>query len=157
MKLKEDLNPLVLLLFQLVVWTYTLITFLPQYLVKWMTSANGGFCSSLEERAKRIKAHSVSGSLEGPYRAVNAAKTLVSSMHPGVDTLDKLLEHAVTRFPRRDCLGTREVISEEGEKQADGKVFKKVRKVVERMYGILLCRYKCCKRCFLQIHDLNTF
>lgn len=146
-----------LLLFQLVVWTYTLITFLPQYLVKWMTSANGGFCSSLEERAKRIKAHSVSGSLEGPYRAVNAAKTLVSSMHPGVDTLDKLLEHAVTRFPRRDCLGTREVISEEGEKQADGKVFKKVRKVVERMYGILLCRYKCCKRCFLQIHDLNTF
>lgn len=42
-------------------------------------------------------------------------------------TLDKMFEYAVKRFPQRDCLGTREVLSEEDEVQPNGKVFKKVR------------------------------
>uniref|UniRef100_A0A7N8WSW4 long-chain-fatty-acid--CoA ligase n=1 Tax=Mastacembelus armatus TaxID=205130 RepID=A0A7N8WSW4_9TELE len=76
--------------------------------------------------SKRVKARSVLGRPEGPYRAVRATKRLVTSMHPGVDTLDKMFEYAATRFPHRDCLGTREVISEEDEQQSNGKVFKKV-------------------------------
>uniref|UniRef100_A0A669ER90 long-chain-fatty-acid--CoA ligase n=1 Tax=Oreochromis niloticus TaxID=8128 RepID=A0A669ER90_ORENI len=113
MKLKEDLNPMLLLLFHLMVWIYTVITFLPSYLLSW-------------ERAKRAKARSVLGQPEGPYRAVSSMKKLVTSLHPGVDTLDKMFEYAAMRFPHRDCLGTREVISEEDERQSNGKVFKKV-------------------------------
>ncbi len=48
-------------------------------------------------------------------------------LHEGVDTLDKVFEYAVVHFPQRDCLGTREVLSEEDEMQPNGKVFKKVR------------------------------
>uniref|UniRef100_A0A4W5Q3L4 long-chain-fatty-acid--CoA ligase n=1 Tax=Hucho hucho TaxID=62062 RepID=A0A4W5Q3L4_9TELE len=66
----------------------------------------------------------------GPYRATNhedgSQQKLVSSLHPGVDTLDKVMEHGAARFPERNCLGTREVLSEEDELQPNGKVFKKV-------------------------------
>lgn len=68
------------------------------------------------------------GHPEGPYRAVSSVKKLVTSLQPGLDTLDKMFEYAARRFPHRDCLGTREVISEEDEQQSDGKVYKKVKK-----------------------------
>uniref|UniRef100_A0A3B4ZCR3 long-chain-fatty-acid--CoA ligase n=1 Tax=Seriola lalandi dorsalis TaxID=1841481 RepID=A0A3B4ZCR3_SERLL len=126
MKLKEDLNPLLLLLFHVVVWIYTCVTFLPYHLFSWVSVPVGGVCGSEEERAKRAKARSVLGCPEGPYRAVSAIKRLVTSLRPGVDTLDKMFEYAATKFPERDCLGTREVISEEDEQQSNGKVFKKV-------------------------------
>uniref|UniRef100_A0A4W6C4T6 long-chain-fatty-acid--CoA ligase n=1 Tax=Lates calcarifer TaxID=8187 RepID=A0A4W6C4T6_LATCA len=126
MKLKEDLNPMLLLLFHLMVWIYTFITFLPYYLFSWVSEPVGGFCGTEEERAKRAKSISVLGCPEGPYRAVSATKRLVTSMHPGVDTLDKLFEYAAMRSPHSKCLGTREVISEEDEHQSNGKVFKKV-------------------------------
>uniref|UniRef100_A0AAZ3QIZ4 long-chain-fatty-acid--CoA ligase n=1 Tax=Oncorhynchus tshawytscha TaxID=74940 RepID=A0AAZ3QIZ4_ONCTS len=82
---------------------------------------------SEQERAQRLKAQSVTGRPAGPYRAMGATKRLVSSLHPGVDTLDKVFEDASRRFPDRDCLGTREVVMEEDERQNNGKVFKKVR------------------------------
>ncbi|XP_074535706.1 long-chain-fatty-acid--CoA ligase 3a [Halichoeres trimaculatus] len=126
MKLKEDLNPMLLLLFHLMVWIYTFITFLPSYLLSWFSSPDGDSYGSEAERAKRAKARSVLGCPEGPYRAVSAMKRLATSLHPGTDTLDKMFQYAATRFPRRDCLGTREVISEEDERQSNGKVFKKV-------------------------------
>uniref|UniRef100_A0AAQ5YRN8 long-chain-fatty-acid--CoA ligase n=1 Tax=Amphiprion ocellaris TaxID=80972 RepID=A0AAQ5YRN8_AMPOC len=103
------------------------MSFLPRFAVElWVSQPDGGFYGSEEERAKRVKARSVEGCPEGPYRAVSATKRLVTSLHPGVDTLDKVFEYAATRFPHRDCLGTREVISEEDEQQSNGKVFKKV-------------------------------
>uniref|UniRef100_A0A8C5DTI3 long-chain-fatty-acid--CoA ligase n=1 Tax=Gouania willdenowi TaxID=441366 RepID=A0A8C5DTI3_GOUWI len=71
-------------------------------------------------------ARSISGHPAGPYRAVNSQEKLVSWLHPGVDTLDKMFEYAAARFPQRDCVGTREVLSEEDEIQPNGKVFKKV-------------------------------
>uniref|UniRef100_A0A8C7P7Q3 long-chain-fatty-acid--CoA ligase n=1 Tax=Oncorhynchus mykiss TaxID=8022 RepID=A0A8C7P7Q3_ONCMY len=77
-----------------------------------------------------LSARSVSGRPAGPYRATNhedgSQQKLVSSLHPGVDTLDKVMEHGAARFPERNCLGTREVLSEEDELQPNGKVFKKV-------------------------------
>lgn len=118
MKLKEDMNPLLLQVFRSVVWVYSVITFIPWYFFS-------GAGSNLE-RARRIKARSVSGHPAGPYRAVNSQDKLVAWLHPGVDTLDKMFEYAAVRFPRRDCLGTREVLSEEDELQPNGKVFKKV-------------------------------
>ncbi len=65
----------------------------------------------------------------------------MSLLHEGVDTLDKVFEYAVVHFPQRDCLGTREVLSEEDEIQPNGKVFKKVRHA-HRLSGALeLCSH----------------
>uniref|UniRef100_A0A8C1V1K1 long-chain-fatty-acid--CoA ligase n=1 Tax=Cyprinus carpio TaxID=7962 RepID=A0A8C1V1K1_CYPCA len=69
---------------------------------------------------------SLSGRPEGPYRAVESADALVTQDFEGVDTLDKLFVHAVKRFGQASCLGTREVLSEEEEKQPNGKIFKKL-------------------------------
>uniref|UniRef100_A0AAX7UDF6 long-chain-fatty-acid--CoA ligase n=1 Tax=Astatotilapia calliptera TaxID=8154 RepID=A0AAX7UDF6_ASTCA len=118
MKLKEDMNPLLLQVFRSVVWVYSVITFIPWY---FFSGAGNNL-----ERARRIKARSVSGHPAGPYRAVYSQKELVAWLHPGVDTLDKMFEYAAKRFPKRDCLGTREVLSEEDERQPNGKIFKKV-------------------------------
>ncbi|KAF7651245.1 hypothetical protein LDENG_00113540 [Lucifuga dentata] len=126
MKLKEDLNPMLLLLFHLMVWIYTFITFLPYYLFSWLSREDVTSFGSEVERAERAKACSVLGCPEGPYRAMSATKRLVTTLYPGMDTLDKVFQHAALRFPHRDCLGTREVISEEDEQQSNGKVFKKV-------------------------------
>lgn len=120
MKLKEDINPLLLQVVRSVVWVYTVITYIPSYFFS-------GAGSNLE-RARRFKALSVSGHPSGPYRAINSEDKLVLTLHPGVDTLDKMFEFAAARFSQRDCLGTREVLSEEDELQPNGKVFKKVRK-----------------------------
>ncbi|KAL0973373.1 hypothetical protein UPYG_G00202590 [Umbra pygmaea] len=125
MKLKEDLNPLLLLLFHVCVWLYSVLAFLPSYLFSSVSESDAGLGSE-QDRAQKLKAQSVTGSPAGPYRAVSATKRLVSSLHPGVDTLDKVFEYASRRFPERDCLGTREMIKEEDERQANGKVFKKV-------------------------------
>uniref|UniRef100_A0A8C6LKJ0 long-chain-fatty-acid--CoA ligase n=1 Tax=Nothobranchius furzeri TaxID=105023 RepID=A0A8C6LKJ0_NOTFU len=118
MKLKEDINPLLLQVFRSVVWVYSIITFIPWYFFS-------GAGTNLE-RARRIKARSISGHPAGPYRATNCQEKLVIWVNPGVDTLDKMFEFAARRFPKRDCLGTREVLSEEDEPQPNGKVFKKV-------------------------------
>ncbi|KAM9452899.1 ephrin type-A receptor 4-like [Salvelinus alpinus] len=124
MKLKEDLNPVLLLLFQVTVWLYSVLAFLPSYLFSSVSESDAGLGSE-QERAQRLKARSVTGCPAGPYRAMGATKRLVSSLHPGVDTLDKVFEDASRRFPDRDCLGTREVVMEEDERQSNGKFFKK--------------------------------
>ncbi|XP_074545148.1 long-chain-fatty-acid--CoA ligase 3b [Halichoeres trimaculatus] len=118
MKLKEDLNPLLLQVFRSVVWVYSFITFIPWY---FFSGAGVNL-----ERARRLKARSISGHPAGPYRAINSQEKLVAWLHPGVDTIDKMFEYAAGKFPDRDCLGTREVLSEEDELQPNGKVFKKV-------------------------------
>ncbi|KAL2095191.1 hypothetical protein ACEWY4_009910 [Coilia grayii] len=72
------------------------------------------------------KAQSTSGRPEGPYRAVEALDGLAHIAFEGKDTLDKLFDHAVQRFGKAPCLGTRDVLSEETETQPNGKVFKKL-------------------------------
>ncbi|XP_067102448.1 long-chain-fatty-acid--CoA ligase 3a [Osmerus mordax] len=125
MKLKEDLNPILLLLFQLTVWLYSLLTFLPSFLLSSVSDQDKGFGSE-QERALRLKAQSGSGDPAGPYRDMRATKRLMSSLRPGMDSLDKVFEDAAKRFPKRDLLGTRELVKEEDESQVNGKVFKKV-------------------------------
>lgn len=128
MKLKEDMNPLLLQVFRSVVWVYSVITFLPWY---FFSGAGNNL-----ERSRQIKARSVSRHPAGPYRAVNSQEKLVAWLHPAVDTLDKMFEHAAKRFPQRDCLGTREVLSEEDELQPNGKVFKKVRETLTPAFAV---------------------
>lgn len=73
-----------------------------------------------------VRARSVSGHPEGPYRAMECEEGLSLQIYEGVDTLDKLFRHAVAKFKHLPCLGTRDIISQEDEKQPDGKVFQKV-------------------------------
>uniref|UniRef100_A0AAY5KS58 long-chain-fatty-acid--CoA ligase n=1 Tax=Esox lucius TaxID=8010 RepID=A0AAY5KS58_ESOLU len=113
-----SLQSLLLLPLYLLVWLYSLISFLPWY---YLTGAG-----ERRARAMRVKARSTSGLPEGPYRCVDSFKSLATEDLPGKDTLDKLFEHAVQRFRDADCLGTREVLSEENELQPSGKVFKKL-------------------------------
>uniref|UniRef100_A0A8C9SZH6 long-chain-fatty-acid--CoA ligase n=3 Tax=Scleropages formosus TaxID=113540 RepID=A0A8C9SZH6_SCLFO len=97
---------------------YTLLTFVPWY-----------FLTDVQKKkamAKRIKAKSITGKTEGPYRSVDHFESLAVMDFEGKDTLDKLFDFAVQQFGKADCLGTREVLSEENETQPNGKVFKKL-------------------------------
>ncbi|KAF7689044.1 long-chain-fatty-acid--CoA ligase 4b [Silurus meridionalis] len=76
--------------------------------------------------AKCVRAHSVSGHPEGPYRAVQCVDGLVQQELEGVDTLDKLFCYAVSRFTNSPCVGSREILSQDNETQPDGKVFQKL-------------------------------
>ncbi|KAL0175103.1 hypothetical protein M9458_031071, partial [Cirrhinus mrigala] len=80
---------------------------------------------SFSECSRRVKARSVSGQPSGPYRDVGALRSLASCIQPGVNTLDRVFESSMSRNPHLDCLGTRELLSEEDETQEDGRVFKK--------------------------------
>ncbi|XP_072519112.1 long-chain-fatty-acid--CoA ligase 4 [Salminus brasiliensis] len=118
MILNMDLSTLLLLPVHVFVWLYSVLSFLPWY---FLTEA-----SSKKALAKRIKAKSIKGQPEGPYRSVDHLDTLAYMDFPGKDTLDKLFDYAVQRFGKEQCLGTRAVLSEENETQPNGKVFKKL-------------------------------
>ncbi|XP_039621738.1 long-chain-fatty-acid--CoA ligase 4-like isoform X1 [Polypterus senegalus] len=112
------LKNIFLLPLYLLIWLYTIFTFIPWY---FLTDAQ-----MKRTMAKRIKAKSTSGKQSGPYRSVDRFDCLSTMDFPGVDTLDKLFDHAVKNFSKAECLGTREVLSEENEIQPTGKVFKKL-------------------------------
>ncbi|KAM3611982.1 uncharacterized protein V6R79_000423 [Siganus canaliculatus] len=103
---------------QLLVWLYSVLSFLPWY---YITGAG-----ERKVLSKRIKARSTSGCAEGPYRCVDHFDSLATEDFPGKNTLDKLFDYAVQRFGDAQCLGTRDVLSEENETQPSGKVFKKL-------------------------------
>lgn len=120
MGLQPDSTVKMILLFpvHLLVWLYSILSFLPWYFI---TGA-----SQKQEQSRRIKARSTSRDPEGPYRSVDHFDTLAREDFPGKDTLDKLFNHAVQRFGEAQCLGTRDILSEENEVQPSGKVFKKL-------------------------------
>ncbi|XP_075040431.1 long-chain-fatty-acid--CoA ligase 4 isoform X1 [Mixophyes fleayi] len=118
MKLKAEVSTFVLLPVYLLMFVYSTLTFIPWY---FLTNAK-----KRKAMAKRIKAKSVSDLPGSPYRALSHFDSLATIDIPGADTLDKLFQHAVSKFGKKDCLGTRELLSEENEKQPNGKVFKKL-------------------------------
>ncbi|TRZ01288.1 hypothetical protein DNTS_030417 [Danionella cerebrum] len=120
MRLKQDASPVVVVLFHAVVWFYSFISYIPYLLLRSSES------QSLSKCSRRLKGRSMSGHPSGPYRDVAAIRGLESCLQPGMNTLEKVFEASVRRFPQSDCLGTRETLSEEDETQDDGKVFKKV-------------------------------
>ncbi|XP_072546761.1 long-chain-fatty-acid--CoA ligase 3a [Salminus brasiliensis] len=120
MRLKEDVNPVVFFLFRVVVWLFSLLTYLPSLL---LGSSSLGLIS---HPSQRVKARSVSGRPTGPYRDVTALDGLATCLQPGMNTLDRVFETSAKRFSKQDFLGTREVLREEEEMQENGRVFKKV-------------------------------
>lgn len=133
MKLKAEVCTLVLLPVYLLMFVYSTLTFLPWY---FLTNAK-----KRKAMAKRIKAKPVSEKIGSPYRAISHFDSLATIDIPEADTLDKLFQHAAAKFATKDCLGTREILCEENEKQPNGKVFKK----------LILGEYK-----WLSYEEINT-
>jgi len=52
---------------------------------------------------------------------------LTTSPFAGYNSLDEIYERAINLYGNADCLGTRELLSEEDELQPSGKVFRKAR------------------------------
>uniref|UniRef100_A0A3Q3W760 long-chain-fatty-acid--CoA ligase n=1 Tax=Mola mola TaxID=94237 RepID=A0A3Q3W760_MOLML len=112
------LHSILLLPIYLLVWLYSVLSFLPWY---YITGAG-----RRKVLSNRIKARSTTSYAEGPYRSVDHFDSLAREDFPGKDTLDKLFDYAVQRFGPAQSLGTRDVLSEENEIQPSGKVFKKL-------------------------------
>lgn len=115
---ESALQLILLLPVHLVIWLYSLLSFLPWY---YITGAG-----QKKDWSTRTKARSITGRPEGPYRCIDHFDSLATEDFPGKNTLDKLFNYAVLRFGPQPCLGTRDVLSEENEIQPTGKVFKKV-------------------------------
>lgn len=139
MGLQSDSALQTILLFpiQLLIWLYSILSFLPWY---YITGAG-----QRKALSSRVKARSTSGLAEGPYRSVDHFDSLAREDFPGKNTLDKLFEYAVQRFGPAQCLGTRDVLSEENEVQPSGKVFKKVNIPIPFIFSpILIFRNQRC-------------
>ncbi|ELK08255.1 Long-chain-fatty-acid--CoA ligase 4 [Pteropus alecto] len=118
MKLKLNVPTIILLPVHLLITIYSALIFIPWY---FLTNAK-----KKNAMAKRIKAKPTSDNPGSPYRSVTHFDSLAVIDIPGADTLDKLFDHAVSTFGKKDSLGTREILSEENEMQPNGKVFKKL-------------------------------
>lgn len=128
MKLRLEVWTILLLPVYLLISVYSMLVFIPWY---FLTNAK-----KKKAMAKRLKAKPTSDKAGSPYRAVTHLDSLANINIPGADTLDKLFDHALAKFGKKDCLGTREILSEENEMQPNGKVFKKVKLTV--LYLILI-------------------
>lgn len=101
---------------KLITFVYDVISFVPYYII---------YRPDLRvKQCQRLKAKSV-GDRSGPYRAVESLGGLSTQLHE-CDTLDDLFNNAVQLYSTRKCLGYREILREEDEKQPNGRVFKKV-------------------------------
>ncbi|NXU42683.1 ACSL4 ligase, partial [Drymodes brunneopygia] len=118
MKLRLEMCAVLLLPVYLLIWLYSMLVFIPWY---FLTNAK-----KKKAMAKRLKAKPISDKPGSPYRSVTHLDSLANINIPGADTLDKLFDHALVKFGKKDCLGTREILSEENEMQPNGKVFKKL-------------------------------
>ncbi|XP_027729570.1 long-chain-fatty-acid--CoA ligase 3 isoform X2 [Vombatus ursinus] len=116
MKLKQNINPILLCFINFVVLIYTVLTYIPFYLM----------CGSRQARSNQLKAKPVNRQPAAAYRSVNSLQGLAAVLYPGCDTLDKVFKYAENKFKDKRLLGTREVLIEEDEVQPNGKIFKKV-------------------------------
>ncbi|GCC28804.1 hypothetical protein chiPu_0007238, partial [Chiloscyllium punctatum] len=114
MKLKKGINPVFSLFLQCMIVVCNLLFVLPLQLF-------GG-----SRRRPNIRAKSISNHPAGPYRCVESLDRLLASLYAGADTLDKIFQYATEAFRHRNCLGTREILSEEDEIQPNGRIFKKL-------------------------------
>ncbi|XP_035828318.1 long-chain-fatty-acid--CoA ligase 4 [Aplysia californica] len=98
---------------------YDLVTWLPFFIVQRPDVARA--------KSNRLKAAPVNGQASDPWRSVDVPPSgLTTAMFPGCETLYDLFARACRLYGSRPCLGTREVLSEEEERQPNGKVFKKL-------------------------------
>ncbi|XP_050309994.1 long-chain-fatty-acid--CoA ligase 4 isoform X6 [Anthonomus grandis grandis] len=79
------------------------------------------------QKTRKIKAQPISQDTKSiTYRSTMQPKSLhVELLRSQVDTMVKLLEFVANKYPNKRCLGTREILGEEDEKQSNGRIFKK--------------------------------
>lgn len=118
MKLKHNINPVLLQFINFIILVYSFVTYIPWYIFSGSRQAIA--------KAKQVKAKPVNNKPGAAYRSVNSLHCLASVLYPGCDTLDKVFKYAKTKFKDKKLLGTREILKEEDEIQPSGKVFKKV-------------------------------
>lgn len=118
MKLKHNVNPVLLHIINFVILLYTILTYIPWYILSGSRSAI--------IKSRQIKAKPVNNEAGSPYRSVNSLHCLASVLYPGCDTLDKAFKYAKSKYKDKNLLGMREILKEEDEIQPSGKVFKKV-------------------------------
>lgn len=77
--------------------------------------------------SRRIKAKPISSDdTQITYRSVDPPREIhLKMVQAKIDTLEKMLKYMKDAHAEKKCLGTRQVLSEEDEVQANGKVFKK--------------------------------
>lgn len=98
---------------------FDLVTFIPYFLIQRPDRAMA--------KSNRVKAVPEDGDPSKPWRSVDVQnKELATSMFPECRTLAELFDRACSHYATLPSLGTREVLSEEEEKQPNGKIFKKV-------------------------------
>lgn len=100
-------------------FTYDIITFLPYYLIEQPNKKL--------EVSRRLKAKKADGgsSTRVPYRTIDCFDHLTTSPFSDCKNIDDLFIRAVKLYGPTDCLGSRELLSEEDEIQPNGKVFRK--------------------------------
>ncbi|XP_033109168.1 long-chain-fatty-acid--CoA ligase 4-like [Anneissia japonica] len=99
-----------------IVWTYDILSYPFCYLLTMRE----------RQRQNQIKGEPLNGNPSDPYRDSTHLHGLKTTMYENCYTLDLLFDKAVDQFADLRCLGTRDVLQEEDEKQADGRTFKKV-------------------------------
>jgi len=109
-------------LIQIILAVYTLLT-LPIYFFVQMPWVQ-------QRKKNRVRARVVTKDPEEvTYRALPvtcAAKQELQNAKEKVDTMEKLFKYCVKKHSYRQCMGTREVLGQEDEKQPNGKVFTKL-------------------------------
>lgn len=109
-------------------YVYDLLTF-PVYLVlqrPWETI----------KASRRKKARVISkDDQQVTYRSVEKPGPIhVSLKRENIDTLEKMMSWISKKHNDKKCLGTREILAEEDEVQANGRIFKKVQLDVIALY-----------------------
>lgn len=102
-----------------IAFTYDIITYLPYYLIEKPNQKL--------RQSRRLKARTKDGALPGTilYRTVDCFDSLTTTPFPNCQTIDDLFDRAVRLHGPADCLGSRELLSEDDEVQPHGKVFRK--------------------------------
>ncbi|KAL7015168.1 hypothetical protein ACKWTF_016317 [Chironomus riparius] len=100
---------------------YTLLTLPIYFLVQqpW----------KMRQRIKDVKAKPINSSSTAiTYKSIRPHMELHQTLEKqSIDTLERMFKYAVNRFKTKKCLGTRQILAEEDERQPDGKTFKKYR------------------------------
>ncbi|VDP16412.1 unnamed protein product [Soboliphyme baturini] len=109
----------VLMLLQFWNWLYNILSYIP-FLILENPPAR-------VENSKRIKAKPLFENEECvAYRNVDSFDHLLTKEFDDVDTIDRLWERSVMSFTKNPCMGVREVLSVEREKQPNGKIYEKM-------------------------------
>ncbi|KAG5667921.1 hypothetical protein PVAND_015886 [Polypedilum vanderplanki] len=100
---------------------YTILTFPFYFLVQqpW----------KVKKKANEVKAKAIGSDRTSiTYQSVRPFGPVHKKLdQAGIQTLEQILKYVSLQFKNKRCLGTREILSEEDEKQPDGKIFKKAR------------------------------